>query len=77
MLSNTKREIVCTIQYILIGLIAEGIVLTWFDQRSTQSKLLIWIIAALALTGIRFLILGISYIYQRNQWASISRRNWD
>ncbi len=77
MLTNTKREIISTVHYVLIAIIAEGIVLTWFEQRSTQYKLIVFIIATLALTAVRFLIMGIAYIYQRNQWASISRRNWD
>jgi hypothetical protein len=77
MFSNTKREILCGVQYVLIGIIAECSVLIWFDTRPVQHKLLAWLLVAISLSAARFVALGLSYAYRRNQWGTISKRNWD
>jgi hypothetical protein len=74
--SSTKRELLTAFQYLLIGIIAQGVVLVWFGDRPDRQKMIVWIVVALGLGFARFLILGISGLYRRNQWMSVSRRNW-
>jgi hypothetical protein len=77
MFNETKRELFSGIQYLLIGISAEGIVLMWFDKGPPHLKMLVWAAAALTLSLLRFLILGLSSLFRRNQWTSISKRHWN
>ncbi|MGH9838748.1 MAG: hypothetical protein ACREEM_08190 [Blastocatellia bacterium] len=76
MQGTTKRELLTALQYFLIGVIAQGVVLVWFNDRPIRQKMLVWIVVAIGISIARFLILGVSGLYKRNQWMSVSRRNW-
>ncbi|HBK90309.1 MAG TPA: hypothetical protein DDZ68_01425 [Parvularcula sp.] len=76
MLGSTKRELTTGLQYLLMGIIAHGVVLTWFNDRPVRQKMLVWIAVALAVGVARFALLLLASSYKRSQWTSISRRNW-
>ena len=77
MQGNTRRELLSGFQYLLIGLIALGATLRWFGHRSGAQQMLVWTIIALMLSLVRLIILSLSEWTRRNQWQSVSRRNWD
>ena len=74
--SSTKHELLLGLQYLLIGLIAQGVVLTWFNAHPVRQKMLVWIAVAVAISVLRLALLLLVSTYRRNQWTSISRRNW-
>ncbi|MDX2029579.1 MAG: hypothetical protein SF339_02850 [Blastocatellia bacterium] len=76
MYGSTKRELIIGFQYLLIGVIAHGVVLTWFNERPVKQKMLVWIAVALAVGVARVALLLLASTYKRTQWTSISRRNW-
>ena len=76
MYGSTKRELIIGFQYLLIGIIANGEVLTWFNDRPVRQKMLVWIAVALAIGLARFAVLLLASTYKRTQWTNISRRNW-
>lgn len=77
MQGNTRRELLTGFQYLLIGIIAQGATLRWFGHRSSAQQMLAWTIIAVAVGLARFFVLSFSEWTRRNQWQSVSRRNWD
>ena len=73
---SNKRELLTGIQYLLIGVIAECIVIRWFGQRPPVQRVLLWLAIAAALSIVRFLILSLSEWTRKDDWQSVSRRNW-
>ncbi len=76
MYTSNKRELLTGIQYLLIGVIAECIVIRWFGWRSPVQRVLLWLTFAAALSIVRFLILSLSEWTRKDDWQSVSRRNW-
>jgi hypothetical protein len=76
MYTSNKRELFTGIQYMMIGIIAEGSVIRWFSQRSPLQRLLVWVLIAGVLSIARFLILSLSEWTRKDDWQSVSRRNW-
>ncbi|HMV46749.1 MAG TPA: hypothetical protein PLD20_01680 [Blastocatellia bacterium] len=76
MYTSNKRELLTGIQYLLIGVIAECIVIRWFGQRPPVQRVLLWLSVAAALGIVRFLILSLSEWTRKDDWQSVSRRNW-
>ncbi|MBL8167078.1 MAG: hypothetical protein JNJ50_02925 [Acidobacteria bacterium] len=74
--TSNKRELLSGIQYLLIGIIAEAVVLRWFGQRPSLQQLLAWTIIAGALSFVRFFILSLSEWTRKDDWQKVSRRNW-
>jgi hypothetical protein len=74
--SNTIRELLTALQYLLIGIIAESCVILWFDQKSIGQRLAIWAAIAASLSAIRFVVLAFSEWTRKNDWQNVSRRNW-
>ena len=77
MQGNSKRELLTGLQYLLIGVIAEVATIRWFNHRTAYIQLLIWAGIAVGLGLVRFFVLSLSEWTRRNQWQSVSRRNWD
>lgn len=76
MQTSSKRELILGLQYLLIGFIAEGVVLNWFNSRPTLQRMLIWLGVAIALGLLRLLVLGLGGLYRRSHWGTISKRHW-
>lgn len=76
MYGSTKRELIVGLQYLLIGIIANGVVLTWFNDRPVRQKMFVWIAVALSIGLGRLTLLLLQNTYKRSKWTSISRRNW-
>lgn len=76
MYTSNKRELLTGIQYLMIGIIAEGSVIRWFGQRSPLQRMLLWLAIAGALSVLRFFILALSEWTRKDDWQSVSRRNW-
>jgi len=76
MYNGTKRDLLSGFQYLLIGIIAEGIVLTWYHDKPIQQQMLVWIVAAFAMSFARLAILGITGMLRRNNSTTISKRHW-
>ena len=76
MYTSNKRELLTGIQYLMIGIIAEGVVIRWFSQRPPIQRLLLWLSIATILSVGRFLILSLSEWTRKDDWQSVSRRNW-
>jgi len=74
--TSNKRELLSGFQYLLIGIIAEGAVLRWFGHRPPMQQMLIWVAIAGGLSIARFLILALSEWTRRDDWQTVSRRNW-
>ena len=75
--SNTKRELTTGIQYLIIGLVAEAIVLYRFDMLPAMLKMALWGAAAFALGVLRFLLIFSIERFRRRQGMTITRRNWN
>ena len=76
MYTSNKRELFTAIHYLMIGIIAEGSVLRWFKERPPAQQMLAWFVIALVLSIIRFLVLSLSEWTRKDDWQSVSRRNW-
>lgn len=76
MYTSNKRELLTGIQYLMIGIIAEGVVIRWFSQRPPIQRILLWLAIATILSIVRFLILSLSEWTRKDDWQSVSRRNW-
>lgn len=76
MYTSNKRELLTGIQYLLIGVIAECIVIRWFGRRPPVQQVLLWLAVAAVLGIVRFLILSLSEWTRKDDWQSVSRRNW-
>lgn len=77
MQGNNRHELFTGFQYLLIGIIAEAATLRWFGHRSAIQQLLVWTLIACVLILVRIFIVSLSEWTRRNQWQSVSRRNWD
>ncbi|MBK6796119.1 MAG: hypothetical protein IPG76_04800 [Acidobacteria bacterium] len=75
--SETKHELLGALQYFLIGIIAEGCVIRWFDKNTGGEQMMIWIVIAFTLTVLRIVILFYAAWFRGAEWRSISRRRWD
>lgn len=73
---STKQELIAGLSYLLIGLVALGIVLTYAPDSGPGQTLGLWILAAIALTTARLLVIQARQWFRRDQWRSVSRRRW-
>lgn len=78
MQNRAKHELLVGIQYLLIGVIAELVTNRWWrqDRSDLIKQITIWASIAIALGLIRFVIIIIASLLRRDQWQTISRRNW-
>jgi hypothetical protein len=75
--SSPKRELITGLQYLLIGFIALCIVFRWFSGRPPIQQMLVWVVMAAAMSFVRFIIIFFSEWMRRDQWKTVSRRNWN
>ncbi|MEP7272126.1 MAG: hypothetical protein ABI882_11530 [Acidobacteriota bacterium] len=79
---RARREILVGLQYLLIGIIAEigaeVAVNRWFpgSQGDIVKQVVGWSLIAIALGLVRLVIIVLASVLRRDQWQSISRRNW-
>ena len=77
-----RREILVGLQYLLIGIIAEitaeMAVGRWFrgERPDLVRQVVAWSLIAIALGLLRLAILVLASVLRRDQWQTISRRNW-
>ena len=78
MRNRVTYEIWTGVQYLLIGIIAEIAVARWVrrDGGDVMKQVAAWFIIAAALSLVRFAIIVIASLLRRDQWQTISRRNW-
>jgi hypothetical protein len=76
-MNHTTREILTAFQYLIIGLIALGIVLRWYGQYAPYWQMLVWLIIAGGATILRLILMVGSEWFRDTRWQSIRRRNWD
>ncbi|MEO6725439.1 MAG: hypothetical protein ABIU20_09110 [Blastocatellia bacterium] len=74
--TSNKSELLSGIQYLMIGIIAEGSVIRWFSQRPPMQRMLVWVMIAGVLSILRFVVLAMSEWTRRDDWQSVSRRHW-
>ncbi|MBK9706290.1 MAG: hypothetical protein IPO77_04580 [Acidobacteria bacterium] len=65
--SETKHELLGALQYFLIGIIAEGCVIRWFDKNTGGEQMMIWIVIAFTLTVLRIVILFYATMVSRSR----------
>lgn len=79
---RARREILVGLQYLLIGIIAEltseMAVGRWFrgERPDLFRQVVLWSLIAIALGLIRLAIVVLATVLRRDQWQTISRRNW-
>jgi len=75
---RARRELSVGFQYLLIGIIAEIAVHRWFRREGNDivRQVVAWCVIAITLGILRIAIIVISSVVRRDQWQSISRRNW-
>ena len=76
-MNHTTREILSAFQYLLIGLIALGIVLRWYGHHTALWQMLAWFIIAGGATLLRIILAVAGEWFRDTRWQSIRRRNWD
>ncbi len=78
MRTRAKRELFVGLQYLLIGIVAEIAVLRWFrrDDLDLATQIAAWCLVAIVLGLLRIIIIVLASQVRRDQWQSISRRNW-
>ena len=82
MRSMARREILTGLQYLLIGILAEILaertLTKWFpgERPDLLMKVIAWSLIACSLGLIRFVIIVLANMLRRDQWQTISRRNW-
>ncbi len=78
MRTRAKRELFVGLQYLLIGIVAEIAVLRWFrrDDFDLATQVAAWCLVAIVLGLLRIIIIVLASQVRRDQWQSISRRNW-
>ena len=78
MRNRVTYEIWTGVQYLLIGIIAEIAVARWVrrDGGDVMRQVAAWFLIATALSLVRFAIIVIASLLRRDQWQTISRRNW-
>ena len=79
---RARREILVGLQYLLIGIIAEigaeVVINRWLtgSQGDLVRKVVAWCLIAIALGLLRLAIIVLASVLRRDQWQTISRRNW-
>lgn len=75
---RVRREILVGLQYLLIGIVAELAVNRWFrrDGIDLIRQVVAWCSIAIALGVLRIAIIILANVLRRDQWQTISRRNW-
>ena len=75
---RARRELSVGFQYLLIGIIAEIAVNRWFRREGNDfvRQIVAWCVIAISLGILRIAIIVIANLVRRDQWQSISRRNW-
>ena len=79
---RARREILVGLQYLLIGIIAEIAAETavgkWFRGKKPDiiRQVVLWSLIAITLGLIRLAIIVLAGAFRRDQWQTISRRNW-
>ena len=79
---KASREILVGLQYLLIGIIAEiaaeSAVGKLFrgERPDLLRQVVSWTLIAVALGLIRLAIIILATVLRRDQWQTISRRNW-
>lgn len=77
MRNRAKHEILTGIQYLIIGIIAEVAVARWVGRDGDVVKQVIaWFLVAATLTILRLAVIILVGALRRDQWQTISRRNW-
>jgi hypothetical protein len=78
MRNRAKHEILTGIQYLLIGIIAEVAVTRWVgrDGGDAVKPVAAWFLIAATLTILRLAVIILVGALRRDQWQTISRRNW-
>ena len=78
MRNRIKYELFLGLQYLLIGIVAEMAVHRWFRPEPPDflKQIATWIGIALLLGLLRFAAVIILNLTRRDQWQTISRRNW-
>jgi hypothetical protein len=75
---RARRELSVGFQYLVIGIIAEIAANRWFRREGNDivRQVVAWCVIAITLGILRIAIIVISSVVRRDQWQSISRRNW-
>jgi hypothetical protein len=76
-MNHTTREILSTLQHLVIGLLALGVVLQWYSQYAPYWQVLVWLIIAGGASLLRIIFLVATEWFRDTRWQSIRRRNWD
>lgn len=77
MQNRALHELLTAFQYLLIGLIALGVVQRWFSQQPQWMQLVVWASITGGLSLLRLFILALGEWVRGNRWQTIRRRNWD
>ena len=79
---RVRREILVGLQYLLIGvaaeILAEALFNRWLRRDGTAllKQVAVWSLIAIVLGLSRIAIIILTNVLRRDQWQSISRRNW-
>jgi hypothetical protein len=78
MRTRAKRELFVGLQYLLLGVISELAVIRWFRKEGSDQviQIVAWCVVFFVLTLLRFTIIVITSQVRRDQYQTISRRNW-
>lgn len=78
MRTRAKRELFVGLQYLLLGVISELAVIRWFRKEGSDQIIQIaaWCVVFFVLTLLRLAIIVIVSQLRRDQYQTISRRNW-
>lgn len=78
MRNRAKHEILTGLQYLIIGMIAEIAVALWVRREGGDllRQIIAWFLIALALGLLRLGVIVLIGALRRDQWQTISRRNW-
>jgi hypothetical protein len=79
---RARREILVGLQYLLIGIIAEigaetAIARLFRGERPDLIRQVVaWTLVAITLGLLRLTVIVLANLLRRDQWQTISRRNW-
>lgn len=78
MRTRAKRELFVGLQYLVLGVISELAVIRWFRKEGSDQIIQIaaWCVVFFVLTLLRLAIIAIASQVRRDQYQTISRRNW-
>ena len=78
MRTRAKRELFVGLQYLVLGVISELAVSRWFRKEGSDQIIQIaaWCVVFFVLTILRLAIIAIAGQLRRDQYQTISRRNW-